>query len=580
MTDLPLAVAATDLLVAVPPWVAFLLAAVVAAVAPRRVGAAVGVLATALTIPWLLLAPSGTALVVSPLGFEQTLFRVDALTRPVGAVFGLVAALAVAYAYATEIDRRTLACALAYMGVSVAAVLVGDWLSLLVAWELMAVTATVLVWYHGGEAVRPAFRYAVYHLLGGMALVAAVVLHFAETGTFAYAGGFTDGLPTLLAVVGVGVNLGFVGLHYWVPDTYPRPHVASSVVLAGFTTKVAVYVLLRVIPDGNALVAWMGGAMVLYAVAQAILQTDARRLLSYHIVSQVGYMVAAVGIGTASGTAGAVAHLSTHVFYKGLLFMVAGALLYRTGTESLKKLGGLGRRMPVTFAAFLIAALAITGVPGFSGFVSKGLVTKAVESAAPDLLWWALVLGGVGTVLSFAKFGYYAFVRPAPAGAEIEVRPAPRSLTVVLLVASVPSVVFGLAPDLLFGALPGDAGGFAPYATSELEKAAAITLAGLVGFVLLRNPLEREPSVDVDRLFHPAAFALARQSAVATIALGDRATRLVAATFARADRLVGPASSADRDGPDLLAGRLGTALAVVAGVLALVLLASQLTTLP
>jgi multicomponent Na+:H+ antiporter subunit D len=578
--DSLLALATTDLLVAVPPWVAFLVAALLAAVAPRRVGAAVGVLAAALTVPWLLLAPSGTTLVVAPLGFEQTLFRVDALTRPVGAVFGFVAALAVAYAYATEADRRTLAYALGYMGASVAAVVAGDWLTLLVAWELMAVSATVLVWHHGGSAVRPAFRYAVYHLLGGMALVAAVVLHFAATGTFAYTGGFTNGLPTLLAVVGVGVNLGFLGVHYWVPDTYPRPHVAASVVLAGFTTKVAVYVLLRVIPDGNALVAWMGGAMVLYAVSQAILQTDARRLLSYHIVSQVGYMVAAVGLGTASGTAGAVAHLSTHVFYKGLLFMVAGALLYRTGTESLKQLGGLGRRMPVTFGAFLIAALAITGVPGFSGFVSKGLVTKAVESTGPDLLWWALVLGGVGTVLSFAKFGYYAFVRPAPADAGIELRPAPRSLTVVLVVASVPSVVFGLAPGLLFGAMPGDTAGFAPYATSELTKAGAVTAAGLVGFALLRVPLERVPRVDVDRLLHPAALALARRSAVATIALGDRATRLVAGAFARADRLVGPASSSRSDGPDLLGGRLGTALAVVAGVLALALLASQLTTLP
>jgi multicomponent Na+:H+ antiporter subunit D len=570
----------TDLLLGVPPWAAFLLAALVAAVAPRKIGAAVGVLATAVTIPWLLLAPPGTTLVVAPFGFEQTLLRVDDLTRPIGAVFGFVAAVAVAYAYATDADRRTLAYALAYMGASVAAVLVGDWLSLLIAWELMAVSATVLVWHHGGAAVRPAFRYAVYHLLGGVLLIAAVVLHYAAVGTFGYAAGFTEGLPTALAVLGVGVNLGFVGLHYWVPDTYPRPHVASSVVLAGFTTKVAVYVLLRVLPDGNALVAWMGGAMVLYAVTQAILQTDARRLLSYHIVSQVGYMVAAVGIGTAEGTAGAVSHLSTHVLYKGLLFMVAGALLYRTGTESLKKLGGLGRRMPVTFGAFLIAALAITGVPGFSGFVSKGLVTKAVETAAPELLWWALVLGGVGTVLSFAKFGYYAFVRSAPYGADVELRPAPRSLTAVLVVAGVPSVVFGLAPGLLFGAMPGDTAGFAPYATSELTKAAAVTAAGLVAFVLLRAPLERVPSVDVDRLLHPVAFELAARSAVVTIALGDRATALVAAGLARVDRLVGPASSAGGDSPELVGTRLGTALAVVAGVLALALLASQLTTLP
>jgi multicomponent Na+:H+ antiporter subunit D len=334
----------TDVLLWVPPWVAFLLAAAIAWVVPRRIGYLVGVLATATTVPWVLLAPAGTTATVSPLGFEQTLYLMDDLTRPVTAVFGFVAALGIAYAYATDADVRTNVYALAYMGVSVAAVLAGDWLTLLVAWELMAVTATVLVWHHGGEAVRPAFRYAVYHLVGGILLVAAIVLHYVAVGTFAIDAGFADGLPTALAVLGVGINLGFVGFHYWVPDTYPRPHVAASVVLAGFTTKVAVYALARFVPDGNALVAWMGGAMVLYAVWMALIQTDARRLLSYHIVSQVGYMVAAVGLGTAVGTAGAVAHLSTHVLYKGLLFMVAGALLFRTGTESLERLGGDLRR--------------------------------------------------------------------------------------------------------------------------------------------------------------------------------------------------------------------------------------------
>jgi multicomponent Na+:H+ antiporter subunit D len=559
----------SDPLLWIPPWAAFLLAAAVALVAPRRVGTLVGVLATAATVPWVLLAPAGTALVVSPLGFEQTLYRVDGLTRPIAAVFGFVAALSVAYADATDADARTVAYALAYMGVSVGAVLAGDWLTMLIAWELMAVTATVLVWHHGGEAVRPAFRYAVYHLVGGALLVAAVVLHYAATGTFAIDAGFADGVPTTLAILGVGVNLGFVGVHYWVPDTYPRPHVAASVVLAGFTTKVAVYALARFVPDGSAPVAWMGGAMVLYAVWMAILQTDVRRLLSYHIVSQVGYMVAAVGVGTAAGTAGAVGHLSTHVLYKGLLFMVAGALLYRTGTESLERLGGLGRRMPVTFAAFLVAALAISGVPGFSGFVSKGLVITAVDSAGGDLLWWALVLGGVGTVLSFAKVGYYAFVRTP--GAPVDVRPAPRSLRVVLVVAAVPSVVFGVAPDLLYGALPGEPGGFAPYAASELTKAGLVTAAGVVGFATLRGPLGRVPKPDVDRLLHPVAFRLASASATAVLVAGRRAEAVLAAGIARCTDTI-----ADDDRRDALAGRFGTTLLVVVAALGVALFVARL----
>jgi multicomponent Na+:H+ antiporter subunit D len=556
-------------LLAVPPWVALLVAAAVALVAPRRAGYAVGVVLTALTVPWVLLAPAGTALAVAPLGFEQTLLRIDGLTRPVAAVFGSVAALGVAYAYATDADARTNAYALAYMGASMAAVLAGDWLTLLVAWELMAVTATVLVWHHGGDAVRPAFRYAVYHLLGGTLLVAAVALHYTAVGDFLIVGGLADGLPTVLGVLGVGVNLGFVGLHYWVPDTYPRPHVAASVVLAGFTTKAAVYALVRVVPDGHVLVAAMGAAMALYAVWMAVLQTDARRLLSYHIVSQVGYMVAAVGVGTALATSGAVAHLSTHVLYKGLLFMVAGALVYRVGTGSLKDLGGLGRRMPLTFAAFLVAALAISGVPGFSGFVSKGLVLKSIEGTGPwaDLVWWSLVLAGVGTVLSFAKFGYYAFVRVPPK--PLEVRPSRPALSVVLVVAAVPSVAFGLAPELLFGLLPGGSGGFDPYTTSELTKAAAVTLAGVVGFVALRGPLSRLPSVDVDRLVHPGAFRLARLAAGLAAGAGRRSTSALASASAAV------ASLLDRDDPATAESAIGTALLVVGAGLGVVLLIAQ-----
>jgi multicomponent Na+:H+ antiporter subunit D len=550
-----------------PPWAAFLVAAVVVLLVGRRVGQAVAAVLTALTVPWILLAAPGEYLVVAPLGFEQTLYRVDGFTRFVTAVFGFVASVAMVYGAATGLDRRATAYALTYAGASVAAVLAGDWLTLLMAWELMAVTATVLVWHHGGDAVRPAFRYAVYHLVSGVFLSAAVALQYAALGTFDYDAGLLTGPPLVLAVAGVGVNLGFVGLHFWIPDTYPRPHVASSVVLAAFTTKVAVYVLARVAPEGSLVVAWLGGAMVLYGVTQAVLQTEMRRLLSYHIVSQVGYMVVALGVASAAGVAGAFAHLGAHVLYKGLLFVVAGVVVYRTGEESLKRLGGLGRRMPLTFGAFLVAALAITGVPGFSGFVSKGLVTKAVESGAPDLLWWALVAGSVGTALSFAKFGYYAFVRAAPD--EVPLRPGTPTMALAMLALAGPSVLFGLSPGLLLGAVPGDPGSFEPYATSELLKAAATTLAGVLAFVALRGALATVPPVDVDRVLHPAAKGLAQSASKAAIAVGETGERGVDRSLVALAPLLGP-----RDVSTV--STVGTTLLVLAGGLGLALLLAVL----
>jgi multicomponent Na+:H+ antiporter subunit D len=515
----------TDLLVA-PPWVAFVVAAVAVLVLPRRAGVAVAVSLTALAVPWAVLVPAGSALVVAPFGFEQTLVRVDGLSRPVTALFGFVAAANVLYGHATGADARQQAYALAYMAAGVAAVLAGDWLTLLVAWELLAVTSTVLVWHHGGRAVRVGFRYAVYHLAGGACLVGGVALHYLAAGTFTMADGFTPGLPTALALAGVLLNAGAVGVHAWLTETYPVPHVAASVVLAGFTTKVAVVALARVVPDGATAVVWVGALMVLYGVAQATVQTDLRRLLSYHVVSQVGYMVVAVGLGTTAGLAGATAHLIAHVLYKGLLFMVAGAIVVRVGESSLKRLGGLGRRMPVAFGAFLVAALAISGVPPFSGFVSKGLVVKAAETAGGEALWWALVLGGVGTALSFAKFGYYAFVRAAPDGATLRVAPARPTLRVALVAVAVPCLALGVLPGAFLGAMPGDAASFAPYAPSELAKALATTAAGAVAFVALRGPLSRVPARDVDELLHPLGRRVAA-GAARTVAGGGR---VVAAT--------------------------------------------------
>lgn len=520
-----------DALTVVPPWTVFLVAVVCVLLLSRRVGTGVAVVLTGLTVPWIALVPSGSTLVVAPFGFEQVLFRVDALTRPVAALFGFIAAVNVLYGYATGADARQTAYALVYMGAGVAAVLAGDWLTLLVAWELLAVTATVLVWHYGGDAVRPAFRYAVYHVIGGAFLVAAVAFHYLAAGTFVYDGGLSSGLATTLAIAGIGVNVGFVGLHYWLPETYPTPHVAASVVLAAFTTKVAVYVLARAVPDGHLFVVWMGAAMILYGVIQAVLQTDVRRLLSYHIMSQVGYMTVAVGVGTAAGLSGAFAHLTAHVIYKGLLFMVAGAIIVRTGEESLKRLGGLAREMPVTFVTFLVAALAITGAPGFSGFVSKGLVTKAAESAGGELLWWALVLGGVGTVLSFAKFGYYAFVRRAPE--PLVVSPSPLTLRISLVAAAVPSVLLGLFPAAFLGAFAGDPGGFDPYAASELAKALVVLATGIAAFALLRAPLSRIHPVDVDRVLHPAAASVAVSTSALAVHAGVVATAAKTELFGR-----------------------------------------------
>ncbi|MCU4718771.1 proton-conducting transporter transmembrane domain-containing protein [Halapricum hydrolyticum] len=514
----------------VPPAVFLLVAAAVTAVVPRRIGHAAGVLAALGALVVALTTPLGTVTDATLFGFPARPVAVDGFARVVGGVLAFIAAANTVYAYGSGADRQETAIALAYAGASLGAVFAGDWLTLVVCWELMAVAATVLVWR--STAGRAGYRYAVYHQIGGALLIAGVVAHYAATGSFVYAAGIATGLPRVLATAGVLVNVGMLGVHVWIVDTYPRPSVTTSVVLCGFTTKVGVYTLVRVVPGRNVLLAYAGGTMLLFGVTMAILQTDFRRLLSYHIVSQVGYMVAGVGVASGLGYGGAMAHLANNVLYKTLLFMIAGVVLIETGTENLKRLGGLGRAMPATAAAFAVAALAISGIPGFSGFVSKGMVVDSVDAAGLDALWWMLLVGGVGTVISFAKIAYYAFVRADQYGHDPG-RATPAQITAMGGIAAV-VVGFGLFPDLLLDLLPAGRDAAKVFAASQFEKALGIAAVGLVAFAVLRRPLKRITAVpDLDSVYHPAGAVL-RDSVV-------RAATGVADTLGRSRRSTGVA---------------------------------------
>ncbi|WP_135826374.1 proton-conducting transporter transmembrane domain-containing protein [Halorussus ruber] len=519
-----------------------LAAAPVARLSSRGLGHSVGVAAGLLVFGWSLAVPAGQHLPATLFGFDAVLVAVSPLSRTVGVILGFIAAANVVYASATDAGRTTTAYALAYTGVCLGAVFAGDWLTLVVFWELMAVGATLLVWDHGEDSLRAGFRYAIYHEIGGVFLIAGVLLHYLRVGSFVFGAGgagFSPGLPALLAAVGIGLNVGFLGLHPWLVDSYPRPHVAATVVLCGCTTKVGVYALARAFPGGHVAIAAMGGAMVLVGVTFAVLQTEVRRLLTYHIVSQVGYMVAGVGVGSALGRAGGMAHLLNNVLYKSLLFMVGGLLLLRTGSENLKKMGGLARETPVLFATYAVAALAIAGVPGFNGFVSKGMVIDSADAAGLDLLWWALVVGGVGTVVSFAKFGYYAFLgeRHRDGESDRQVSRLSPVEAAPLVAVALACILLGVFPNLLFAVLPPGTENAKVFALSQFTKAGAVLVAGLAVFALVKRPLSKISSVaDLDSVYHPAGRAALDAAAEATTRVANRLNSLASAAGAAGER--------------------------------------------
>ncbi|WP_204959914.1 Na(+)/H(+) antiporter subunit D [Salinigranum salinum] len=572
----------------IPPFVPVLLAALVIPFLGRRVGHVLGIVATGVVVPYVWLSPEGQHLPVALFGFDAVLYNVDAFSTLMGLIFGLIGAVAVLYSWYSEADSLQTAFALSYVGTSLGAVFGGDWLSLIFFWELMAVTSTLLVWHYGGRAVRAGYRYAILHGIGGTLLLGAVIWHYVEVGSFLFTAseGIAGPVAPILAAIGIGVNVGFVGLHAWLPDTYPRPHIAASVFLCVFTTKTGVYGMYRAFPEGQLAIAYMGGIMAVFGATMALFQNDMRRLLSYHIQSQVGYMIAGVGIGTTLAQAGAMAHVFNHILYKALLFMTAGVVIYRTGTESLKKLGGLGREMPLTAAAFTVAALSIAGFPLFNGFVSKGIVIAAshydfakgpLYVGGRTTLEWLLLVGGVGTFMSFIKFGYYAFFHGEHEGS---VADANVGQSVAMVTVAVLCVFFGVFDSALFALLPFDVTSeavvsevYVTYTVGHIVEGLVLAVAGLIGFALVKKPLSKVKRVpDIDDLYNPAALYGTRALVVGTTELYaavDRAA--VTATRVAHGVVIDPRSVLARLGdrqPARLTADIGTSIVLVTLVLA------------
>ncbi len=288
-------------------------------------------------------------------------------------------------------------------GVS-ASFVTGDLFNLFVAFEMMLVASYVLLTLGGRPGqVRSGMSYVVISLVASTFFITALALIYAATGTVNMAElseripelspGIRTGFSLLLILV-FGIKAGLFPLFFWLPDSYPTAPGAITAVFAGLLTKVGVYAIIRsqtllFPPDaqqGTFLLVLAGFTMVV-GVLGALAQDDLRRMLSFHIVSHIGYMIFGLALFTLAGIAAAVFYVVHHIVVKSALFLVAGLIERRAGSDRLSRIGGLVRSAPMIAVLFALPALSIAGLPPFSGFVGKfALVSAGIESAD-----WAIV---------------------------------------------------------------------------------------------------------------------------------------------------------------------------------------------
>ncbi len=483
------------------------------------------------------------------LGLTLNPHRVDRLSTLFGYLFHIASLICIVYSLhlrKNEHDTVQHVAGVIYAGSALGAVYAGDLLTLFVFWELLAISSVFLIWTRGTErSVTAGLRYLLIHVVSGVILLAGVMFRYHETGSIAFdfiGLGSTSGALILFAL---GVKAAFPFLHNWLPDAYPEATPTGTIFLSAFTTKVAVYALARGYP-GTEMLIYVGATMAIYPIFFAVIENDLRRVLSYSMMNQLGFMVLGVGIGTELAVNGAVAHAFNDVLFKGLLFMSMGAVLYRTGTTKASELGGLFKSMPRTTALCLVGALSISAFPLFNGFVSKAMIMSALLEEHYTIIWPIMLFASAGVVEHagvkipfFAFFAHDSGKRPAE---------APWNMLIAMSISAVLCVAIGVRPSLLYDLLPFSVD-YTPYDMTHVLTQLQLLFFAIGAVVALKMwklyPAEI-PSVnlEVDWLYRRAAPAVVRAvgGAIGTV---DRAVRgaamsVVYGVIGSAERVHGP----------------------------------------
>lgn len=477
------------------------------------------VLAAPLATLWAVWqVPDGVVATLPFLDYEIEPLEGSPLRRLFATIFALMAFAGGLFAF-RQARWHELAAAYAYAAGAVGVSFAGDLITLFLYWELMALFSTVVVWCGGTPAARAAgIRYAIMHLLGGVILkvgIEGVVIH---TGSIDIQPMLATDFDTWMILIGILINAAAPPVSAWLADSYPASSPTGSVFLSAFTTKTAVLALILLFP-GEPVLVGVGLWMVMYGIIYALLENDARRILAYSIVNQVGFMVCAVGIGTQTALNGAAAHAFAHIIYKALLFMSAGVVVYRTGRNKCTELGGLFRTMPLTTACGIVGALAISGFPLTSGFTTKTLISQAAADEALAVVYFLLAAASAGVFLHAGiKFPWFVFFQR---DSGLRPKDAPWNMAAAMVLFSALCVLIGVFPEVFYRFLPYPVD-YEAYTAGKVVFYSQLLLFSGLAFFLLLPLMRRTPtiSLDTDWLWRVALFRAATGGYAALARLG------------------------------------------------------------
>lgn len=492
----------------VPPAIIFILGALLIPLLKGRLKSIYLLLLPVIGFINLLNIPEGTHWVVRFLDYELIFGRVDRLSLLFGYIFHIISFIAILYAIHVKDDLQHF-MAVIYGGAGLGVIFAGDFFSLFIFWEIMAVTATFLIWARRTKSsIAAGFRFLLVHIFGGICLLAGILIHLQSTGSVEFGRIGLNGLGSYLIFIGFGINCAWPGLHAWLTDAYPESTPTGTVFLSAFTTKCAVYALARGFP-GTEILIWIGAIMTAFPIFFAVIENNLRRILSYSIINQVGFMVVGIGIGSELAINGATAHAFANILFKSLLFMAMGAVLHQTGKINCTDLGGLYKTMPLTCLFCIIGNASISAFPLFAAFATKTMIMEAAAREHMLIIWIILLLASVG-VLEHAgiKIPFFAFFSH---DSGIRTKEPPFNMLLSMGITAFLCIVIGTVPSTLYSILPYPVD-YVPYTAGHVMAQVQLLLFATLAFSLLLlsgiYPAEiRAINLDVDWFYRKAGVA-------------------------------------------------------------------------